>query len=58
MKKCCKNYEEKKACKDCPVLAALRTYNDKLKRREVNLYLKTVKRHPDEYSRIYESILE
>lgn len=57
MKKCCKNYEEKKACKDCPVLAMLRTYEETLKRKEVKQFLKSIKRHPDEYPKIYDSIL-
>jgi hypothetical protein len=37
--KCCKHYEEKKACKDCPILAELRLMNKSIKRKEVRHYL-------------------
>lgn len=49
MKKCCKNYKEKKACKNCPALNILRTWNESVRRKDVRNYLKDIKRHPEKY---------
>ena len=37
---CCKNYEHKKACKQCPILAEIRKADRTIKRKDVRRYLK------------------
>jgi hypothetical protein len=39
--KCCQSYRDKKACKDCPVLLALREERQELRRKDVRMFLKT-----------------
>lgn len=39
--KCCKSYRDDKACKDCPVLRALREEHQELRRKDVYDFIKT-----------------